>query len=37
MEPLDDSHYLEPPSEPNWCKAHDHKIPCPYCYAEERD
>ena len=37
MEPLDDRHYLEPPDEPRWCELHECKIPCPYCYAEERD
>ena len=37
MELIDDRHYLEPPDDPNWCEQHDHKIPCPYCYAEERD
>jgi len=34
VEPLDDSHYLEPPNDPPWCEAHDQKRPCPDCKAE---
>ena len=34
MESVDDSHYLQPPSEPDRCEAHDYASPCPECKAE---
>lgn len=37
MEHLDDSYYLEPPSEPDWCEEHDCERPCQACKYEESD
>ena len=37
MEPLDDSHYLTEPDEPNWCEVHQCERPCQACKYEERD
>lgn len=33
MEPLDDSHYLEPPDDEDeqWCQDHDCQQPCAAC------
>lgn len=36
VEPLDDSHYLEPPDE-RWCDRHEHTLPCPTCRAEYQE
>lgn len=39
MEPLDDSHYLEPPDDDDerWCPTHDCERPCAACRYEEKD
>ena len=37
MEPLDDSHYLEPPDEERWCEYHNCHEPCEGCQYEETD
>lgn len=37
MEPLDDSRYLEPPSDVLWCETHDYPRPCPECRAEAQE
>lgn len=39
MEPLDDSHYLDPPDEDDahWCQDHECKQPCQACRYEEED
>ena len=34
MEPLDDRHYLEPLSDPEWCEEHNMPMPCLECKAE---
>ena len=37
MEPLDDSKYLEPPSDVEWCEEHEKPRPCPECRAEMQE
>ena len=37
MEPLEDSHYLEPPAEVDWCDYHDQAKPCEWCLDDDAD
>jgi len=37
MESIDDSHYLEPPVEREWCAWHEHRRPCPDCKADAEE
>ena len=37
IEDIDDSHYLNPPVEREWCETHDLYRPCPECKAEMQE